>query len=491
MWFDFVCPCGAPVLSNGAARSARRCWSVGEVATAHRPRDSQSGCGTWAAVGPQPAMAVDSAAVFGARLAELNLLERLPRFLALGWSTHGNFAFALPAGAGGSVDDDEFSRKVVRPLFELADADEMPAAASAVRRLWFESHTLTVSELRSKLERTEGDGPRKVPQAEREARKAAIRARLSPGLLVEGDLEPANCVIDRFCQMLDEGVLEYVAWEDVPKREQELAAAPAKRKWAADAAGVVREKVVRVDPAADVSSALRVSWALQRRGVALELAGLMGYEVHERIRNKLMTALTRESPDPRYATASLDQLRAADKEIWKQLSNQARGKLRANTPADAPPLEALVDPVLAMLEVNLILMPLPKAGGAKRKPGDKDQDSPDRAKSTRSRRRSKQVENLRRQLDEARAPGGSRPQARQQPVAGKVGEKGRGRGFGPAMPKLLWGGVAETADGQRICFGYNLGTCTKVAPGEKCDKGKHQCTRKGCGGLHKALDCAL
>ena len=76
------------------------------------------------------------------------------------------------------MDDEEFSRKVIRPLFELAADDAMPLATSAVRRLWFESHTLTVSELRSKLERTEGDGPRKAPQAEREARKAAIRARV-------------------------------------------------------------------------------------------------------------------------------------------------------------------------------------------------------------------------------------------------------------------------------------------------------------------------
>jgi hypothetical protein len=385
------------------------------------------------------------------------------------------------------VDDDKFSPKVIRPLFELAADDEMPAATPAVRRLWFESHTLTVSELRSKLERAEGDGPRKVPQAEREARKAAIRARLSLGLLVEGDLEPANCVIDRFCQVLDEGVLEYVAWEDVPKREQELAAAPAKHMWAADAAGVVREKIVKVDPSADVSSALRVSWALQRRGIALELAGLMGYEVHERIMNKLMSALTRDSPDPRYSPASLDQLRAADKEIWKQLSNQARGKLRANTPADAPPLEALVGPVLAMLEVSLILMPLPKAGGSKSKPDGNDQGSLDGAKNTRSKRRSKLVEGLRKQLDEARALRSStKPQS-----TGKGGDKGRGRRVGPAMPKQLWGGVAETPDGQRICFGYNLGTCSKVAPGEKCDKGKRRCTRKGCGGVHRALDCAL
>ena len=146
---------------------------------------------------------------------------------------------------------------------------------------------------------------------------------------------------------------------------------------------------------------------------------------------------------------------------------------------------------MAMLEVNLILMPLPKAGGSRRKPDDNDRDSPDRAKNTRSKRRSKLVEGPRKQLDEARVPHGPRMQSRPAQPSGKCGDRGRGRGVGPAIPKLLWGGIAETPDGQRICFGYNLGTCSKVAPGEKCDKGTHQCTRKGCGGLHKALECAL
>ncbi|MCP4240434.1 MAG: hypothetical protein GY772_07695 [bacterium] len=425
-------------------------------------------------------MAVDSEAVFAARVQELQLQDRLGRFDALGWKTYGSFAFALPAGAGGVVAEDEFARMVTRPLYELAEADPLPAAAAAVRRLWFESHTLAVSDLRSKLDRTEADAPRKIPQAEREARKEVIRAKLEPALHVSGDLEPANCVIDRFCAMLEDGVLEYVAWEDVPKREQELAVGPTKRRWAPDASGVVREKAVKTDPAADVSSALRISWALQRRGIALEISGLMSYDVHERIRNKLITALTKDSPDPHYRTASIDQLRAADKEIWKQLSNLAKGKLRAATPRDEP-LEDYVDQVLAMMEVNLILMPLPAGGGAKRKQEDNDGPPPEKTSSTRSRRRARQMERLKKQTAEGR-PSPSQG-------GGKGGGKGK-RNFGPPMPQQLVGGVAELPDGRRICFGFNLNTCNKAQAGAACDKGVHVCTKRGCGGAHRASECS-
>ena len=443
----------------------------------------------WAAL--PPAMAVDSEAVFRQRLEELGLQERAATFGNLGWASHGLFAFAVPAGAGGTIEDEVFVTKVIRPLFELGPEDALPALAAAVRRLWFESHTLTVGELRQKLERTDQDAPRKLPQAEREARKEAIRKRLAPGLDIEGDLEPANCVVDRMGTMLDEGVLEYVAWEDVPKRDQELAAAPIKRKWAADAAGVVREKAVRQDPAADTSTALRVSWALQRRGVALEIAGLMTYEAHEKIRLKLISAITKDTPDPRYAPASLDQTKAADREIWRQLSKKAKGQLRAKTPMDPPPLEAFIEDILKSMEVNLILMPLPKAGGQTRKRDPDGDESPEKTENTRSKRRAKQVQSLKKQVEEARASNTQQPHANAggKPAGGgKSGDRG-GKTWGPPMPKQLWGGVATAEDGQRLCFGYNLGTC-KVK-GERCDKGLHACTRKGCGGKHPASECVM
>ena len=199
-------------------------------------------------------MAVDSEAVFEQRLTELGLAGQSARFKDLGWKTHGLFAFAVPAGSSGIVDDAQFTANVVRPLFQLAADADLPSEAAALRRLWFESHTLTVGDLRQKVERTDVDAPRKVPNAEREARKDALRKKLALTVQLDGDLEPANCLIDRVIQMIEEGVLEYIAWEDSPKRDQELAVAPSRKRWAADNGGVVKEQTIRVQPTTGVGS---------------------------------------------------------------------------------------------------------------------------------------------------------------------------------------------------------------------------------------------
>eukprot|EP00969_Alexandrium_andersonii_P244557 10805891-Alexandrium_andersonii.AAC.1 len=160
---------------------------------------------------------------------------------------------------------------------------------------------------------------------------------------LEGELDPANCLIDRYMQMLDGNVLEWVPWEEAPRRDQEITHQSSRKKWMADSSGVVKERAVRVGPHADVSSALRISWALQRRGLALEIAGLMDWESHEKLRLKLLGALTREAPDPRYAPASLDQVRQADKECWRLLSKKCRASLRPASAMDPLPLVAAMD----------------------------------------------------------------------------------------------------------------------------------------------------
>ena len=104
--------------------------------------------------------AVDSEAVFVQRLGELGLAELQDRLRELGWLSHGNFAFAVTSAPGGVVDEDKFANSVVRPIFQLGAQDALPAKTSAVRRLFFESHALTVGELRQRDERTDSDALR-------------------------------------------------------------------------------------------------------------------------------------------------------------------------------------------------------------------------------------------------------------------------------------------------------------------------------------------
>ncbi len=421
--------------------------------------------------------AVDSPAVFRQRTEELGLGEFLERLTELGWATHGNFSFAVASGPGGAVDDERFVKTVVRPVFRL-DADaELPPATAALRRLFFESHTLAVSELRSRTERTDGDAPRKVPQAERETRKEKLRSRLGIALVMEGDLEPSNALIDRFVQMVDENTLTWVPWEEATKRDQELNSTQSRKKWVADANGVVKEKTVKDEFKADVSSALKISWALQRRGLAMEVAGLMSFEKHELITAKLIKAYTKETPDDRYEQPSMEMLRGADREIWKQLSRLSASGVRPPSIADPPPLDLHIQKVLDSVELNMLLLPLARTGG-----------SGAASSSVKGRRTD----------DLSDQPAGKKTR-RAQPAATRKGvqpaAKGKGksqqRGGGP-VPKSLQGGVAALPDGTPICFGYNLKGCgSGLAGGAKCAKGVHLCAKPGCHGKHPMSECPM
>ena len=226
---------------------------------------------------------------------------------------------------------------------------------------------------------------------------------------------------------------------------------------------------MRNDIVADVTSALKVSWALQRRGLAMEIAGFMTYECHELIRAKLLDALTREVPSEQYEQPTLEILRSADKEIWKQMARMCDKGIRATTPRDPLPVDQNIEKVLDSVAVNMILMPLAKApGGQKRQPDDQDGGGKAAGRAGRKRRRGQ----------------GSQPASAPSAGQQKGTDKGKGRGWDVPMPRELRGGVPCLPDKTPICFGYNTGRCKAVAPGARCPKGVHVCCKPGCGGLH-------
>ena len=254
--------------------------------------------------------AVDTKAVFTKRVEELELNGLAARFDAAGWTTMGKFAFA-PGITNGAPADEKFKEMVLDVLLADPAVPEETQAIPAIRRLWFEAYTITVAAMRRDVERTDDDAPRKVPKAEKEERKRMLKARLGTAFKMEGETEPADILIDRFTSLADDGNLEWVPWTECPKRDQELTANKGKKRWLADNTGVIREREIKDELKAETESLIKVSWALQRRGLALDLAGLMKYEIHETIREKYLGVLTSDPIDPRFGTPSVNQVMCA------------------------------------------------------------------------------------------------------------------------------------------------------------------------------------
>ena len=74
------------------------------------------------------------------------------------------------------------------------------------------------------------------------------------------------------------------------------------------------------------------------------------------------------------------------------------------------------------------------------------------------------------------------PQPQQQ---GADKGKGKGKSTGKLPLPLRARGVASSdGEGNPVCFGFNLGSCTAAPPGGRCPKGRHVCALTTCGQSH-------
>ena len=160
---------------------------------------------------------VDSEVVFQARCNEIGLnsttFDELKRH---GWNTFGNFAFSVSTNPG-QVSDRDFETKIATPIL----GDPAHVDASKLRRLLFESYTMTASELRRKVDNKETDAPKKLPVQEVASRFAALQKKLEP-ISIESVMEPSHQLINFIAQCLDDGRVRYIDWSRCTTRAAEV-----------------------------------------------------------------------------------------------------------------------------------------------------------------------------------------------------------------------------------------------------------------------------
>ena len=145
---------------------------------------------------------VDSEVVFKARCDEIKISsDTFNSLKSKGWATFGSYAFSVSTNPG-QISDDDFDAKVAIPVLGSSGHAE----AALLRRLLFESYTLTATELRRKTDSTETDGPKKLPVQEIASRFEALERKLSP-IRVESVLEPSHALINALAQCSEDGRL--------------------------------------------------------------------------------------------------------------------------------------------------------------------------------------------------------------------------------------------------------------------------------------------
>ena len=379
--------------------------------------------------------------------------------LLKGWDTMGSFAFSCSFAPGNS-DDSVFIQEVVVPL--LGDADH--TLKPQLRRLFFESYTQAALDVQRRAAPSdEAEKPKRLPAPERLARLRLLKTRLR-GLVIEEDLEPSNALIDKFNEIKEDGTLRFVPWDELTRRDDEIKSIKKIKTWQSDSEGRLKFSEETKEDAADTNSDLKLKAALQRRGLAMEVAQLLSYETHDRYVNWLFKELTRNQPIG-FHQVNIQQIHTVDQEVFTKLAELTRDGLDLNIdgtfPLDVHMLNILFDP-----KINMLMMPRQKPVG--------------NLQEGRQKRSFAEVSQKSNYQEKGKGQG-----KHQQ---GKNKSKKTKTGPSPTLPDALRkakGEIVTSHNGRPICFAYNLQGCshTPDAMGS-CPKGVHVCARKGCGGNH-------
>ena len=145
-------------------------------------------------------------------------------------------------------------------------------------------------------------------------------------------------------------------WDELTEWDTEIRGEPKRDPYFKMAGKHLEFQEPLAEQAADTGSDLKLANDLTRRGIALELAQLMSYNVHDNMIRMFLREYSRP-PIPGYAKISLIQIKNADEEVFVRLA--ASTPLGLNLGADGSyPLDSLLPTVLKEHRVATLLAPL-------------------------------------------------------------------------------------------------------------------------------------
>ena len=220
---------------------------------------------------------VDSEAQFNLRLEQV----RVPQPLRIALRNSGITTISSLAYAHGQPGQPIVAEDFTTWVRQMEPTATI-GAVSSLKRLLFESQTQLLAMLKEQVTNPEPTAARRVPQAEREARLANLRNRLS-GVLIEGHSEPSHTLLDLATQLYDQNVLRCIPLEKCYSRLTELAAT---NKTQTKLLEVESSKIIVKDKDAEIETNVQSSYqlleALKRRGLALDFAGVMSFTRHDK-----------------------------------------------------------------------------------------------------------------------------------------------------------------------------------------------------------------
>lgn len=399
-------------------------------------------------------MALDSKAAFRQRAREAAIPEgEIDALAAGGIETFAQFAFCTSYQPGTGSDDALFDH-----LEQLLGTKPTGAMASHYRRLFFESHSLALKDLQSRLERSDNSEVKILPLAEKAQRIDDLRRRL-PGVMLSSSLEPSHALVDKAVHQFEENCVKYIELTQCTSRESEIQNEKTMPQLTFDSAGNIKVTKHQSLTECSIQGDIRLRGAFTRRSLAYDLAGVATYEASEGWSQLLFDRMCLEPP-PGYKHISVDQIMRADRKLWTKVSEQTRARVTGTSADGTKNVDAAIRELSHHPEVQFLMMPLPLHSGS----------SSSAAASTRS------------QPYPTDAPKGKGKQ-----TAKGGGKQGKGKISIPDGCSIRFG----DNDSKPICMKFNLGKCgANIKPGKRCQHGYHVCWRKNCNRPFPFYECA-
>ena len=181
-----------------------------------------------------------------------------------GVKTFGQFAFICPFSPA-SVDE----TLLVTALEALLEEPVATTKMIAFRRLYYESHAVATSEMKSRLERTATDTPREMPLAERMLRLKRQQDELK-GVIFDATTEPSHGLVDRVQSMQEDGIIAYLPPNKCPSRELEVSKEKQDNVISFCQDGSLKIAKKAVDLSCEVNGEVKIRSALTRRSLAFD-----------------------------------------------------------------------------------------------------------------------------------------------------------------------------------------------------------------------------
>lgn len=432
-------------------------------------------------------MSVDSHAAFSERVLELGLGAHVARFETSGWRSMADLAFATSYAPGN--DESIFITEVVSVGLGAPDHVDK----NRLRRLFFEAYALSSADLKRRVDATPDDAPRVVPNAERLERRRRVATRLAglaTGGQFVGELNVSDRLLDTCIEMYEKNQIFYVAPEMCTKKSVDILGTRRDRLWESvpNATGQLVFKKTDDAERAALGSQFALGLAFQRRGLALEMADIISYDHSETLRSRLIAAFM-EAPPTGYAAVSIEQIFDADQVAWTLLAEKTvDGIKRKGTDR---PCDMNMPAVLDSFKFAMAISPRLGSAAARAPQRNEPPAAPAHAPAQPG-RGEKRIRGNGGKGNKKIAPQAAKQQQQQQQPRVQPAKERQTH-----LPKGLVGMASRTSQQKgslRLCYGFNLGTCSAVAPGASCLKGLHGCMKPlasgdACGEPHAASAC--